>query len=860
MGACVHRVCSRGFLLVSCLVGGLAPAASISGTVTNTSSAPLPGMEVRAWHDLGKGYVIATLTTTDGAGNYTLSVGAGPYKIDARMGAGTTGDYGDRWYDVAAPTGNGYIEALADTITVADPDVVTGINLVLEVNGGLDGTISTGAGLYAGPEVRLELKADVRNNHNDFAQPDPHLGEYHFRGMVPGDYRLLAWDLNGLYETYVSGGPWTISSAVDGSGPAVVLTPMAADPNEPNDGPTGTRSAIDSTLFRQTPPQPFSTSGALIGPRGSDVDWYCFDAKAHDRFFITAQGVLTLEDGSTRPHPYVDPVVALFDVTSGTPTKLKEDDDSGPVPLAAKLDTGPFANDGRYCAVVSTYGDTGYNGAAQGSAGRYQATIVMGNRSPAISGTWMSRPVPVAPQVLTINEGDTLNVDVTFSDPDGDPVTAGWDFVDSGGMGVSSGTFTGAGSGTFTWTASQIAARRSPYTLTLHVADAEFTTNLVVTVVVNEVNVPPSTPVLLSPADRTVVANATPQLVCGQSTDLDLDPLTYRFELYYGDDAGIPAQTAWITPDGGSPDGGTVGWTVTTIPEDTHCRWRARAVDGNTTNGYSPWSGFFSFVMSTVNDPPPAPAIVKPADGDTVIPIRPTIEVSNPVDPEGQAVSVFIQVASDSAFTTGVIASGGLPTAGAPFTMWTVTQDLVWGQTYYVRAWALDSDGAQSAYSATVRFTMKTDAPPTAVAPDEPFVAKCDDLRLDAAPKVISVTPATDPDNDPITIELSIFKASDDPDTATPVFHQSVAQAAAGSTAFDTSMVTFTPGVKYRVRVRAGDGFLFTPWTDCYLTVGTGTHSTTSKGCHCGGVEGSLLALLALLRVVTRRPRPTIHS
>src|SRR5206468_1855762 len=83
----------------------------------------------------------------------------------------------------------------------------------------------------------------------------------------------------------------------------------------------------------------------------------------------------------------------------------------------------------------------------------------------------------------------------------------------------------------------------------------------------------------------------------------------------YYEDAGTAAQAAWITPpDGGAFDAG-VSWQAAAVPENTHVRWRARAFDGNATNGYSPWSNFFNFVVSTVNDPPTAPVITKPADG-----------------------------------------------------------------------------------------------------------------------------------------------------------------------------------------------------------------------------------------------------
>jgi hypothetical protein len=96
---------------------------------------------------------------------------------------------------------------------------------------------------------------------------------------------------------------------------------------------------------------------------------------------------------------------------------------------------------------------------------------------------------------------------------------------------------------------------------------------------------------------------------------------------------------------------------------------------------------------------------------------------------------------------------------------------------------------------------------------------------------------------------MQIFLATDNADTATPVFDKTLDQAM-GSTQFDTSGVMFQAGVKYRVRVRATDGVVPSEWADCFLTVGTGTQTTQKgKGCGCGALDGSLaLALLVLLR------------
>ena len=86
-----------------------AHAGTITGTVTaQVGGAAIAGAEVRVWVNGVKGWTIQSMTTTAANGSYSLTVAGGGYLIDARGPAGG-GNFGDRWYDVAAP------------ITAADP-------------------------------------------------------------------------------------------------------------------------------------------------------------------------------------------------------------------------------------------------------------------------------------------------------------------------------------------------------------------------------------------------------------------------------------------------------------------------------------------------------------------------------------------------------------------------------------------------------------------------------------------------------------------------------------------------------------------------------------------------------------------
>src|SRR4029077_3784333 len=127
-----------------------------------------------------------------------------------------------------------------------------------------------------------------------------------------------------------------------------------------------------------TPPQPFQSTGAIIAPRGGDIDWYCFTALAGDRYLLDVASNLTVGT-AVQEDPWVDPMVSFWSVAAGgAATKLLENDDADTTTRASHLDTAPLTADGTYCAAVSTFGDTGWTGAGQ-SAGKYALTIQMGN-------------------------------------------------------------------------------------------------------------------------------------------------------------------------------------------------------------------------------------------------------------------------------------------------------------------------------------------------------------------------------------------------------------------------------------------------------------------------------------------------
>ncbi len=836
------------------LLGALpALAASVTGRVTS-GGAPIAGMEVRLWARTAKGFSYAPpggrTVLTDGTGTYTFTgVPAGTYKLDTRMSSALAGNYGDRWLDARPPTANGYVQADADELVLADADALTGQDIAVEVLGGVDLKLVSGTGL-GGVFARLESVADARVHHNDTSKTTPaaHVGELSYRGMPPGPMRLLVHDVNYVRADVV-GPTFTIVSGMTQQAGDVTVGLAPADSNEPNDS-AGAGTMLDVSPLRQTPRQAVTVTSA-IGPRNGDVDFFCWSAQANDRYLLSAVGTFgTWADGGVRESPWVDPVVSFW--RGGA--RVSDDDDSGPLARDARLDTGPVGA-GTVCAAVTTFGDTGWTGQNQQSAGPYRLSVELGNRPPGVTTTVGGQPTPAAPMTVPVDEGQLVTVTATFNDLDGDALMASWELRDSQSTTVGSGSLNpSAGPGSISWTPSQVAARRSPYTLTVTVADAEFTRTATVLLEVRAANVPPSTPQLVSPDAGVVVSTATPTFTARESVDVDVETLVYEFELVVGD-AGTPAQVGRVAGvDGGvDPDGGVFGvvsFTAASLPENARVTWRARAFDGTMANGYSPWSEPWQVVIDTVNEPPLAPYLSKPADGDTVLVRRPTLEVVTPLEPEGEAVSFIFEVSRDAAFTQVLVLSAQVPATGAT-TMWTVTQDLDWGGRYHARVVALDARGARSAPSNVVAFGIRENQPPMAPVPGEPFaMGRCADQVFLEAPRFVEVPALNDLEQDEVRVEVQVTTFEDGA-WAQPVFRTEVAASATAATRVPLDGVAFMEDGKYRVRLRAKDGASATAWVECSFTLdgksgagGGPAMVTTKSGCGCGSVEwGGLVAL-----------------
>lgn len=793
-----------------------AMAAGVNGSVTNTSGDGLTGIQLNLYTDSPKGLTIAYTTNTDRTGSFSFAnVAEGTYYLHARMGPGVTGNYSDRWLDVAPPTADGWIAADADPIEIGSSDVTVLMELLN--HGGFDGTVTLPRGSSkSGVLIRVERENEPRIHHNDISQVAPHLGNFYIRGLVPGDYHVIAHDPEGQYETAVVDGPFNLVSGANAALPSITLSAMAADPYEPNNTAAGSGTqSIDTALLNTE--VPWVTSGALIGPRGSDTDWHCFDALAGERY-IAFTTTPILINGNTRDNFFIDLTLALFDESG---SRITDDDDSAKG-LNAYLDSGPLPGDGRYCFVVSTYGDTGFDGAGQQSAGRYNLNVLLGNRPPTIAGFLGTAPIDVT---LNQNEGDTLAINIVASDPDNDALTLGMTLFDKDNNPNNQPDFAISGNrAEFTWDISETAASGAPYSLEFTANDGEFTATLTLDIAVNGINRRPSPPVHLFPEDGTLLPTGTVGLTVENAVDPDGDALTYDYEVYYDSPTGTPVQSGSLPED---ISGQTTYNPAESIPENTTVYWRVRAYDqpNNTSFWTTPWT----FTVDSSNEAPPPPNILKPSNGEIIIMRSPTFTNEPVADPEGGEVSIVFEVSDKADFSSLLARSRPTPqpsdTEGAS---WSIDVELEWGNTYHVRAIAEDNFGAASSPGPANTFRIKDSDRPT---PAGDFAQQCNDAILTQLPTEFRAINIVTEEPVPVTIEVEVLNEEGE-----VVIGESVPQnnnTDITTIPIDNSDLRFN--TLYTVRMRATiDGGNPSEWSECSFRVGGANPNLNSQGdCAC---------------------------
>ncbi|HKJ88144.1 MAG TPA: fibronectin type III domain-containing protein, partial [Gammaproteobacteria bacterium] len=210
----------------------------------------------------------------------------------------------------------------------------------------------------------------------------------------------------------------------------------------------------------------------------------------------------------------------------------------------------------------------------------------------------------------------------------------------------------------------------------------------------------PQVPVLLSPADGATDQPLNLTVVWQPAA------LANRYHLQVAADAGFGDPLVDVT------DLTLTEHAMPPLAYQTTYYWRVRAAN---TGGTSSWSPSRQF--TTVPEPPPAPALVAPADNATDQPATCTLSWQA----AERAASYHLQVATDAGFTDRIVDNAGLTDLSA-----TVT-NLDRDRTYYWRVRAANT-GGQSAWAGPWQFTTIIAAPsvppplsPADGAPDQPL-------------------------------------------------------------------------------------------------------------------------------------------
>jgi hypothetical protein len=263
---------------------------------------------------------------------------------------------------------------------------------------------------------------------------------------------------------------------------------------------------------------------------------------------------------------------------------------------------------------------------------------------------------------------------------------------------------------------------------------------------VNTVNDAPGAFNISAPQHNIWVKSFTPELSVTNSTDIDEDALTYRFEVY-----ADQAMTSLVTSVDNILPGvnGITAWTVDAVlTENTWYTWRAVVTD---EHGLSTISNSASIFINTVNDAPTVPELVSPIDGSEITTQLSDLVVNNATDPEAETITYFFELDTVNTFDSSNKRSSVELAEGLNQTQWFVDTllDNTW---YYWRVKA--SDGrAQSAWMNGKFFVNTVNDAPGIPTLDNPS----DNGWVGTMEPSLTVLPAIDVDEDTLSYEFEVY-------------------------------------------------------------------------------------------------------
>jgi hypothetical protein len=339
------------------------------------------------------------------------------------------------------------------------------------------------------------------------------------------------------------------------------------------------------------------------------------------------------------------------------------------------------------------------------------------------------------------------------ADPDGDPVTYGYELYSDEAMSVLVASQSGVSETlqTTSWPVPQELVENTWYFWRVRATDGcGFSQWAYGSFFVNTQNDPPGPFNISSPANQAEVTTTTPALEVTNSTDADEDVLTYSFEIYEDSSmAGPPIASVPGVQQGGN---GSTSWTVNTpLNDNTWYYWRAKATD---EHGATSETAVASFFVNTANDAPQTPTVLYPADGAEVAVQELDLMINNAADVDGDTLSYFLELDKVNTFGSEAKISSGSVTEGWTTTAWRVSglEENTW---YYWRAKA--SDGAAESSWVTAAFFVNTENDP----PSMPTVRNPGNgAWVSTVTPTLELNISIDLDNDAIIYRFELYEDS----------------------------------------------------------------------------------------------------
>ncbi len=212
---------------------------------------------------------------------------------------------------------------------------------------------------------------------------------------------------------------------------------------------------------------------------------------------------------------------------------------------------------------------------------------------------------------------------------------------------------------------------------------------------INSGNDAPSIPVVKNPGDASSVATLTPLLTVNPAIDVDLDHLTYEFEVY-ADEYLNDRLTAGITP--------SASWLIDIhLENNARYYWRVRAMDEHGAS--SEWSAPVSFLINLHNVIPLRVTLNNPVSGGIVSTLYPVLSVISSTDADTSTLYCEFELYADQNLKTPI--STVVIPQKTPITSWYLNIPLEENRTYYWRAKATDGL-LSSTWTPTAVFQVKT--------------------------------------------------------------------------------------------------------------------------------------------------------